>query len=70
MRPGDAEVSEQERGGFRLHRANAIGMQRELTWRHFVLLDRVVEQRLEQRGGFRIGDTPADHAAAEMSRMT
>jgi hypothetical protein len=65
MRAGDAEVSEQERGGFCLHRAATVGVQRELTWRHVVLLDRVVEQRLEQAGGFRVGDTPADHAAAE-----
>src|SRR5271166_237275 len=65
MRPGDAEVSEQERGGFRLHWAAAIGVQRELTGRHVMFFDRIVEQRLEQGGRFRIRHTPADHAAAE-----
>ena len=40
-------------------------MQRELTGWHVVLFDSIVKQRLEQGGGFRVGHTPADHAAAE-----
>src|ERR1700678_89496 len=40
-------------------------MQRELTGRHVVFGDRVIEQWPEQRGTFSIGDTPTDHAAAE-----
>jgi len=65
MRAGDTEIGQQERGGFRLHRAAAIGMQRELAGWDVVFLDRIVEQRLKQRGAFRIGHAPADHAAAE-----
>ena len=54
MRTGDAEVGQQKRRCFRLHRAAAIGMQGELAERDAVLLDRIVEQRLEQGSGFRI----------------
>jgi hypothetical protein len=61
----DAQICEQQGGGFRLHRTAAIGMQGELARRHVVLGDRVIEQQLEQGGAFCIGDAPADHAAAE-----
>src|SRR4051812_46225097 len=60
-----AEVGQQERRCFRLHRAAAIGMQGELAGSDVVLLDRIIEQRLEQAGGVRIGHTPTDHATAE-----
>ena len=40
-------------------------MQGELARRHAVFGDGIVEQRAEQGGGFSVGDTPADHAAAE-----
>ena len=65
VRTGDAEIGEQQRGGLGLHRAAAIGVQGELTGRHVVFRDGVVEQRPEQRGAFGIGHAPADHAAAE-----
>ena len=64
MRAGDAKIRQQERGGFRFHRPAAIGVQRKLAGRHVVFLDRIVEQRPEQRRGFGVRDTPADHAAA------
>ena len=65
VRADDTEIGEQQGGGLRLHRAAAVCMQRELAGRHLVLGDGVVEQRLEQGGGFGTGDTPGDHAAAE-----
>ena len=37
VRAGDAEIGEQQGGGFGLHRAAAIGVQGELTGRHVVL---------------------------------
>src|SRR5258708_11833117 len=40
-------------------------MQRELTGRHVMFLNRIVEQRPEQRGGFRVRDTPAHDPATE-----
>ena len=40
-------------------------MQGELTGRHVVLGDGIVEQRLEESGALGIGYAPADHAAAE-----
>ncbi len=65
VRTGDAEIGQQQSRRLGLHRTAAIGMQRELTGRHVVFGDRVIEQRPEQRGAFGIGDAPADHAAAE-----
>ncbi len=70
MRSGHAEIGQQEHGGLGFHRATPIGVQGELTGRHVVFGDRIVEQRLEQGGTLGIGHTPADHAAAEDSRMT
>src|SRR5664279_2941327 len=43
----------------------AIGVERELAGLHAVFFDSVVEQGLKQRGGFRVGDMPADHTTAE-----
>ena len=40
-------------------------MQRELTGRHVVFRDGIVEQRFEQRGAFRVRHAPAHHPAAE-----
>ncbi len=40
-------------------------MQGELTGRHVVLGDGIVEQQLEESGALGIGYAPADHAAAE-----
>ena len=40
-------------------------MQGELAGGDIMFRDRVIEQWLELRGTFRIGDTPADHPAAE-----
>ena len=40
-------------------------MERELPRRHVVFRDRIVEQRFEHRGAFRVRDTPAHDAAAE-----
>ncbi len=68
VRTGDAEIGQQQGGGFRLHRAAAIGVQRELTGRHVVFGDGVVEQWAEQARGFGIGDAPTDDAAAEDAR--
>ena len=65
MRTGDAEIGQQERRGLGFHRTAAIGVQRELARHDVVFLDRIVEQRLEQAGGFGVGDTPGDDAAAE-----
>ena len=65
VRSSNAEIGEQQCGGFGHHRAAAIGMQGELARWHMVLGDRVVEQRPEQHGAFRIGHTPADHTATE-----
>ena len=42
MRAGDAQIRQQERSGFRLHRPASIGVQRELTGRHVVLLDSIL----------------------------
>ena len=39
--------------------ALAIGLKHELAGRQTVFLGRIVEQRLEQRRGFRVRDTPA-----------
>ena len=65
MRFGDAEIGEHQGGGFGLHRAAAIGMQGELAGRDIMLDDGVVEQWIEQRGAFSIGDAPGDDPAAE-----
>ena len=65
MRTGDAKIGQQKRGRFGLHWAAAIGVKSELTSRHVVFGDGVLEQRPKQRGAFRIGDAPADHPAAE-----
>jgi hypothetical protein len=43
-------------------------VQRELTGRHVVFGDGVVEQWAEQARGFGIGDAPTDDAAAEDAR--
>ncbi len=58
MRPGDAEVSKQECGGFRLHRGAAIGVQRELTRRHVMFFDRIVKQRTAVGTGWRFPHPP------------
>ena len=42
VRAGDTEVGQQERRGLRFHRSAAIGMQRELTGRHVMFLDRIL----------------------------
>ena len=65
MRPGDAQVRQQKGGGFCFHRPAAIGMKRELAGRHVVLFDGVLEQRLEQRGAFRVRHVPSHDPAAE-----
>lgn len=56
---GDAEIRKQQRRGLGFHRSAVISMQSELAGLHPVLFDSVVEQRLKQRGGFRVGDVPA-----------
>jgi len=61
----EREIGEQEGGGLGFHRPAAIGMQGELTGRHLVLGDGVLQQRLEEGSTFDIGDAPADDAAAE-----
>ena len=40
-------------------------MQGELTRHDAVFNDGVVEERFEQRGGFRVGDVPANDPAAK-----
>src|SRR5208337_3594881 len=65
VRGGDAEVGEQQGGGFGFRGAAVIGMQSELARRHVVLGDGVVEQRLEQNSTLSIGDAPTHHASAE-----
>jgi hypothetical protein len=40
-------------------------MQGELTRHDAVFSDGVVEERFEQRSGFRVGDVPADDPAAK-----
>jgi hypothetical protein len=65
MRTGDAEIGQQEGGGLGFHRTAAVGVQRQLAGHDVVFRDRIVEQRLKQRGGLRVRDTPADDAAAE-----
>ena len=65
MRFGDAEISEDQGGGFGLHRAAAIGMQGELALGDIMLDDGVVEEGFEQRGAFRVGNAPGDDPAAE-----
>jgi len=64
MRTDDAEVAEQQRGGFGFHRSTTIGMQGQLARSHMVFRYGIVEQNFEQHGAFRIHDTPADHTAA------
>jgi hypothetical protein len=65
VRTGDAKIGQQKRGRFGLHWGAAIGVKRELTSRHIVFGDGVLEQRPKQRGAFGIGDAPADHPTAE-----
>ena len=65
VRFGDAEIGEQQGCGLGFHRSAAIGVESELAGLHAVFFDSVVEQRLKQRGGFRVGDVPADHSTAE-----
>src|ERR1039457_33100 len=65
MRFGDAEIGEHQGGGFGLHRGTAIGMQGELAGLDMVLCDGVIEQGLEQRGAFSVGNAPGDDPAAE-----
>src|ERR1039458_9771343 len=65
MRFGDPEIGEHQGGGFGLHRGTAIGMQGELAGLDMVLCDGVIEQGLEQRGAFSVGNAPGDDPAAE-----
>ena len=65
VRTGDAKIGQQKRGRSGLHWGAAIGVKRELTSRHIVFGDGVLEQRPKQRGAFGIGDAPADHPTAE-----
>ena len=65
VRTGNAEIGEQQCGGFGLHRTAAISMQGELAGWHLVLCNGVVEQRPEQHRALRISHTPADHTATE-----
>ena len=68
VRTGDTKIGQQKRGRLGLHWGATIGVKRELTSRHVVFGDGVLEQRPKQRGAFCIGDTPADHPAAEYPR--
>ena len=70
VRFGDAQIGEQQGRGLGFHRSAAIGVESELAGLHAVLFDSVVEQRLKQRGGFRVGDMPADHSRLKISRIT
>src|ERR1019366_6475997 len=51
--------------GLGFHRSAAISVESELAGLHAVFFDSVVEQGRKQRGGFSIGDVPADHSTAE-----
>ena len=65
MRFGGAETGEQQGGGVRFHRRAAIGVQGELAGRDVLFEHGVVDQRLEQRGGFGVRDRPADNPSVE-----
>ena len=65
MRLGDPEVGQQEGGCLGLHRSTAISVQRQLAGWHVMLGESLVKQGLEQGSIFRVGDTPANDAAAE-----
>ena len=63
VRLGDAEVGQHQGGG--LHRTAAVGVEGQLTGRHGMLGEGVIEQNLEQGRAFGVRDTPADDPAAE-----
>src|SRR3954463_9773764 len=65
MRLGDTKISQQEGGCLCFHRSAAIGVQRQLAGQDGMPGESIVKQVLEQDGVFRIGDAPADDAAAE-----